>query len=201
MPGLSAGGEQDGRRRRRARVQVSEPELDRAAHVGRRRCSGRRRPPRRRRPRRAGPAPRPRRAAERRRRPAIAPPSRSAETTRAITIRPPIGRMQLGPSHPLAPPGGGHDRGDHVIARPSARRPAPARRRRGCAREARADGPRLRRAISSATMLTAISGTVCEPMSSPTGAATRARRVSAMPASRRLSKISWILRRLPIRPT
>ncbi len=36
-------------------------------------------------------------------------------------------------------------------------------------------GPRLRRAISSATMLIAISGTDCEPISSPTGAATRSR--------------------------
>ena len=34
--------------------------------------------------------------------------------------------------------------------------------------------PRLRQAISSATMLTAISGTVCEPMSKPSGAWTRA---------------------------
>ena len=59
-------------------------------------------------------------------------------------------------------------------------------------------GPRLRRAINSATMLMAISGTVCEPMSRPTGAATRARSASAMPASRRLSKISLIFRLLPI---
>ena len=68
-------------------------------------------------------------------------------------------------------------------------------------RGARPLGPRLRLAISSATMLMAISGTVCEPMSRPTGAATRARSASEIPASRRLSKISLILRRLPISPT
>ena len=38
-------------------------------------------------------------------------------------------------------------------------------------------------------------------MSRPTGAATRSRSASAIPCSRRLSKISRILRRLPISPT
>src|SRR5205807_6310483 len=41
--------------------------------------------------------------------------------------------------------------------------------------------PRLRQAISSATMLTAISGTVCEPIAKPSGACTRARASSATP--------------------
>ena len=39
----------------------------------------------------------------------------------------------------------------------------------------------FRRWINSATMLTAISGTVCEPMSKPSGAWTFARAASAMP--------------------
>ena len=46
------------------------------------------------------------------------------------------------------------------------------------------------------TMLTAISGTVCEPMSNPTGAATRASASSGSPASRS-SASHWGLGRPP----
>ena len=64
-----------------------------------------------------------------------------------------------------------------------------------------AAGPRFRRATSSAMMLMAISSTDSEPMSRPTGAATLARASSLMPWSRKVSKMSRIFRRLPIRPT
>src|SRR5262249_23761390 len=111
---------------------------------------------------------------------------------------------QLGPTHPTAPAGGGDHGRDHgAAATPASQRePAGAPRRDSlCARDATPWGPRLRRAISSATILIAISTTVCEPISSPTGAATRRKSASGIPSSRSPSKMSRILRRLPISPT
>src|SRR5262249_17650962 len=61
--------------------------------------------------------------------------------------------------------------------------------------------PRFRWAISSATMLIAISGTVCEPMSKPSGACIFSRAVAGVPLAIRSSNIIRIFRLLPIIPT
>ena len=73
-----------------------------------------------------------------------------------------------------AEPGGGYNGGDHVGLAMAAPEGLVFGRLPGShgGRGAITWGPRLRRAISSATMLIAISMTDCEPISRPTGAAT-----------------------------
>ena len=73
-------------------------------------------------------------------------------------------QRELGPAHATALAGGGQH------GEPHDRR----RLHLDAAARTRSLVPRLRRAINSATMLTAISGTVCEPMARPSGACTRA---------------------------
>ena len=68
-------------------------------------------------------------------------------------------QRQLRPPHARTAAGGGDHGEDHAVAS------RPTRQRRFASAT-----PRLRQAISSATMLTAISDTVCEPMSRPSGA-------------------------------
>ncbi len=64
-----------------------------------------------------------------------------------------------------------------------------------------AGGPFRRTAISSATMLTAISGTVTAPISRPIGARTRSNSSAvAIPFSRKFLRTKATLRRLPIMP-
>ena len=58
-----------------------------------------------------------------------------------------------------------------------------------------------RMAISSATMLIAISAGVIAPMSRPIGACTRCRHSAGMPSASRASLMRTTLARLPIRPT
>ena len=101
-----------------------------------------------------------------------APPCRRAATTRLMRGWPSNAKSSLGrPIRRLLPAAGTmagiRGRGHDALG--------------GEVRGARPRGPRLRRAISSATMLMAISGTVCDPMSRPTGAVTRARSASADP--------------------
>src|SRR5207253_9129439 len=71
-------------------------------------------------------------------------------------------QCQLGLPHAGAFAGGRDEREDHERTFPALMR----------TRIGTSVLPRLRQAISSATMLTAISGTVCEPMSKPSGACT-----------------------------
>ena len=182
QPGAVGRGEQDGRRGGLAPSRSVEPVLDRGPHVGRARRRGR--------PRSAPAA-----AASAAR---IAAPAASAGGATTTTgVAPPSrkrgrrpGRSRSGRRSAGSAWAGPSARSARRRARSRRSSPRPAVGRRlgsAAASTGRAwapgpSGPRLRRAISSATMLMAISGTVCEPMSSPTGAATRARAASAMPA-------------------
>ena len=92
----------------------------------------------------------------------------------------PCGRRAAGPAWPAhadALAGGGDQGEGHGRAFPTGT----------WMRAAAMVAPRLRQAISSATMLTAISGTVCEPMAKPSGAWTRASASAGMPLAIRSS--------------
>src|SRR5438445_3671318 len=100
-------------------------------------------------------------------------------------------QRQFGLSHAGAFAGGRDEREDHERTFPALTR----------TRTGTSVLPRLRQAISSATMLMAISGTVCEPMSKPSGACTLSNISELMPLAMRSSKMILIFRLLPIMPT
>ena len=121
-----------------------------------------------------------------------APPPSSASTTSCSTVLPASGRASLGcPMRVLRPAAG--TTANVMAALRLDDSAAPLR--------TAASGPRLRKAISSATMLTAISWTLFEPMSSPTGARTRARSSGRAPWEIRSPKMSRTFRLLPSMPT
>src|SRR5258707_6181408 len=100
-------------------------------------------------------------------------------------------QSKLGSSHACALAGGRNQGGNHERTGPTGTH----------SRASRIVPPRLRQAINSATILTAISATVCEPMSKPRGACTFRKASSEIPRASTSSKMRLILRLLPITPT